>query len=444
MAAWDAESGHVDVAVQNAVAVVTLRRPDKLNALTADACRELAAILRHFGRGELVRGIVLTGTGRAFSAGLDLREAAELPPGVLVSHIELFHDITRAALGTRVPVVAALNGIAVGGACEMTLCFDARIGTPAAEYFLPENDIGLTISNAASVLLPRLVGHRAMRLVMESARISARDGLAIGMLDQIVGEADLVPAAIGIVHRWTPPGGATAAHLALLRPPLDAIEQAMAAETEATRATEADDLSRAGINRFLTRPRPAELDEADPQGELDQVGAARGSGLGPDAVQAVTDGAGGQVQPRGDLGVGAALGDQDDQLALPGTERAQVRLPGQRRGIRPGEQDGQLDGGGQGQVLAALFGGPDAVGSQRLPGREQRSSVTQMSSAAARSPTSTRMSATLWLHCLASLPGMARWSMRLACRAQSRACLSSPVYWAAMERVSRALAWPAG
>ncbi len=257
MAAWGAESGYVGVAVRDDVAVVTLARPDKLNALTAEACRELAAILRHFGAGEVVRGIVLTGTGRAFSAGLDLREAAQLPPGALVAHIELFHDITRAALATRVPVVAALNGIAVGGACEMTLCFDARIGTPAAEYFLPENGIGLTISNAASVLLPRLAGHRAMRLVLESARIGAGEALAIGLLDQIVEEAELVGTAIGIVHRWTPPGGATAAHLALLRPPLDAIEQAMAAETEATRGTEADGVSLAGINRFLTRPRPA-------------------------------------------------------------------------------------------------------------------------------------------------------------------------------------------
>jgi len=80
MAAWGDESGHIAVAVQDAVAVVTLRRPDRLNALTAGMRRELAAILRHFGGGGQVRGIVVTGTGRAFSAGLDLREAAELPP----------------------------------------------------------------------------------------------------------------------------------------------------------------------------------------------------------------------------------------------------------------------------------------------------------------------------------------------------------------------------
>jgi enoyl-CoA hydratase/carnithine racemase len=220
--------------------------------------RELAAILRHFGRGDAVRGIVLTGVGRAFSAGEDLRAAAELPPGGLVGEVELFHDITRAALETQVPVVAAVNGIAVGGACEMTLCCDARIGTPAAECFLPENSIGLAISNASSVLLPRLVGHRALRLVLDSARISAEDALAIGLLDEIVSADDLVQAAIRLVHRWTQPGAATTAHLLLLRPSREAIEQAFAAETEAARRADQAGLARAGIDRFLSRPGAAD------------------------------------------------------------------------------------------------------------------------------------------------------------------------------------------
>jgi enoyl-CoA hydratase len=253
MADWGAETGYLEVSVSEAVAVVTLRRPDKLNALTVAMRRELAAVLRHFGGGHSARGIVVTGAGRAFSAGLDLKEAAELPPGGLVADVELFHDITRAALQTRVPVVAALNGIAVGGACEMTLCFDARLGTPAAEYFLPENNIGLTISNGSSVLLPRLVGPRAMRLVLESQRIGAREALAMGLLDEIVEEADLIQAAIGLIHRWTQPGAATAAHLRLLRPPLAEVEQAMAVETEAASGPDADRLAQDGISRFLAR-----------------------------------------------------------------------------------------------------------------------------------------------------------------------------------------------
>src|SRR5260370_29724294 len=96
MKAWGAESGHIEVTVRDAVAVVTLRRPDRLNALTAGMRRELAAILRHFGDGELSRGIVVTGAGRAFSAGLDLPEAAPLPPGGPHAGARPVHDHTPA------------------------------------------------------------------------------------------------------------------------------------------------------------------------------------------------------------------------------------------------------------------------------------------------------------------------------------------------------------
>src|SRR5258708_982016 len=116
MEAWGAESGHIEVTVRDAVAVVTLGRPDRLNALTAGMRRELAAILRHFGDGELSRGIVVTGAGRAFSAGLGLRGAAKLPPGGLIADVGLVHDITRAALQTRAAVGGALHGGSVGGA----------------------------------------------------------------------------------------------------------------------------------------------------------------------------------------------------------------------------------------------------------------------------------------------------------------------------------------
>ncbi|MFD0467518.1 enoyl-CoA hydratase/isomerase family protein [Nonomuraea thailandensis] len=142
----------IDVTVRDEVALITLARPDKLNALTAAMRADLAAAVREHGTGTRgVRGIVVTGAGRAFSAGEDINQAVGRS---LVEEVELFHDMTRAVLETRVPVVAAVNGLAVGGAAEWTLCFDARLGTPAAEYFFPENHIGLSVSNAASYLLP--------------------------------------------------------------------------------------------------------------------------------------------------------------------------------------------------------------------------------------------------------------------------------------------------
>jgi len=253
MTGWQATSGHVTVEVRRETAVVTIDRPDQLNALTADMRRDLASALRHFGDGGAARGIVLTGAGRAFSAGEDLNAAAALPPGGLEAEVESFHDVTRAALTTLVPVVAAVNGIAVGGACEITLCCDARIGSPAAEFYLPENRLGLTISNASSLLLPRLLGRRALALVLEAARLDADRALELGLLDAIVEPAGLVDHEIGLVHRWTSPGSATAPHLRLLRPLLEAVEAAFARETEAAVEVDASGIARAGIGRFLDR-----------------------------------------------------------------------------------------------------------------------------------------------------------------------------------------------
>jgi enoyl-CoA hydratase len=216
----------IDVTVRDEVALITLARPDKLNALTAAMRADLAAAVREHGTGT--RGVVVTGTGRAFSAGEDIHQAVGRS---LVEEVELFHDMTRAVLETRVPVVAA------------------------AEYFFPENHIGLSISNAASYLLPRLAGGRALRLVLDSTRMSADDALAAGLLDEIVPAGTLVEAAIARARRWSAPGTATAVHLALLRPSAAEVERAFQAETEAAKQVEASGIAQAGMAAFVSRSR---------------------------------------------------------------------------------------------------------------------------------------------------------------------------------------------
>ncbi|MFE9367977.1 enoyl-CoA hydratase/isomerase family protein [Streptomyces sp. NPDC006978] len=239
------------VAVDNGVAVIALSRPAKLNALTRGMRRALAELLRHYGEGSQARGVVITGRGRTFSAGMDLREVAG-PDLDLLAEMELFNDITRAALIAEVPVVAALNGIAVGGAGEMALSFDARIATAQAAISWPETGVGLTVSNAASLFLPRLAGaSRALHLIMNSARLSASQALDLGLLDDIVEPDDLVPAAIRLIHQWTQPGSSTAAHLRLMRPSLRAVETAMAREAAAVRQVQESGIAQAGIARVL-------------------------------------------------------------------------------------------------------------------------------------------------------------------------------------------------
>ncbi|MFE6612102.1 AMP-binding protein [Amycolatopsis sp. NPDC057786] len=246
-----ARRGFLGVDVIRDVAVLTLRRPEKLNALDVATRRRLAAVIREFGTGERVRGIVLTGEGRAFSAGEDLQSAPSTESGMREAFAS-FHDITRAILETRVPVIAAVNGIAVGGASEITLCCDTRIGTPETEYFQPENSRGITISNASSVLLRRLVGNHAMRVVLGSPRVRADEALRIGLLDEIVEPGALIGRAVDTVIEWTPEGNTTALHLALLRPQAEDVEAAFTREDlAAAEAWESGALT-AGIRAFLS------------------------------------------------------------------------------------------------------------------------------------------------------------------------------------------------
>ncbi|WP_280302433.1 enoyl-CoA hydratase/isomerase family protein [Nocardia neocaledoniensis] len=242
---------YLDTRIDDDVAVLTLNRPAKLNVLDVATRVLLAQTIRHFGTGDLVRGIVLTGTGRAFSAGEDLRSAPSTYDEIREA-VTTFHDITRAILETTIPVVAAVNGIAVGGASEITLCCDARIGSPAAEYFQPENHRGIIISNASSVLLGRLVGNHAMRIVLGSERIEAEEALRIGLLDEIVAAENLVARAVDTVRRWNSDPRTTALHLGLLRPRADEIEAAFAREDDAARQAWESGAFSEGIEDFWT------------------------------------------------------------------------------------------------------------------------------------------------------------------------------------------------
>ena len=149
-------------------------------------------------------------------------------------------------------MIAAVNGLAVGGASEITLCCDSRIGNPAAEYFQPENHRGIIISNASSFLMGRLVRNHAMRIVLGSHRIGADEALRIGLLDEIVAPETLVDRAAEVVRQWNCDPRVTALHLSLLRPRPEDVEAAIAREDDAARQSWESGAFSQGIEDFWT------------------------------------------------------------------------------------------------------------------------------------------------------------------------------------------------
>jgi enoyl-CoA hydratase len=237
--------------MEGGAGVISMRRPEKLNALTLPMLHDIAAALPAAAASS-PWGIVITGEGRAFSAGDDLVATDELTPDVFEDLLNAFQEITRAILRTDVPVVAALNGLAVGGAAEMTLACDARVGWAGSDFLFPENSVGLTISNASTYLLPRLVGSRALPIVLDGSRISGEEAHRLGLIDYVVEHAEAVlPKSLALVEHWFDRGLSTRFHLELLRPPMDEVERAIERENAVGRKVWATGTAREGIARFL-------------------------------------------------------------------------------------------------------------------------------------------------------------------------------------------------
>lgn len=180
-----------------AVAVVTINRPKVLNALNSQTIAELSGVFDELGADSAVRAIVLTGAGeKSFVAGADINELAVLTPAEGKEHARkgqaLFDRIER--LGK--PVVAAINGFALGGGCELAMACTIRIAADSARLGQPEINLGIIPGYAGSQRLPRLVGKgRALEILLTGDMISAARAYEIGLVNRVVPAADLLTEA---------------------------------------------------------------------------------------------------------------------------------------------------------------------------------------------------------------------------------------------------------
>ncbi len=179
---------------EGAVAVVTLNRPKAKNALDPALLGALLETLPRLGEDASVRTIVLTGAGGAFCSGADLKAAMSSGefPGDLDAIMNRYHGIIRAIVGAPKPVVAMIEGPAVGFGCDLALACDLRV--MATDGYLEERfvKIGLMPDGGGSFWLPRLVGlGRALEIMMTGDRIHADRALALGLANRVVDSLDL-------------------------------------------------------------------------------------------------------------------------------------------------------------------------------------------------------------------------------------------------------------
>lgn len=180
--------------VEDGIAVVTLNRPDKLNALSREVLDELDACFVEVGNDDAVRGIILTGAGgKAFAAGADIAEFRAMT--AMDGHRFALRGqaVFNRIASLRKPVIAAVNGFALGGGCELAISCQLRTASENASFGQPEVNLGIIPGYGGTQRLPRLIGlGMAMEMILTGERISARRALDIGLVNRLYPDDTLI------------------------------------------------------------------------------------------------------------------------------------------------------------------------------------------------------------------------------------------------------------
>lgn len=186
------------------VATVTLNRPQKLNALNDQMVKELAVVFKQAARDDSVRCLVLTGNGRAFSAGQDLAafQARQADESILEHLRHGYNKLIMQMVTLPKPLIGAINGVAAGAGCGVALATDLRLAADSASFMLAFSRIGLAPDSGVSWLLPRLIGTaRSYEMAVTGDPVDAATAHAWGMVNHVVPQAQLAETAAAWAER---------------------------------------------------------------------------------------------------------------------------------------------------------------------------------------------------------------------------------------------------
>lgn len=245
------------------VRTITLNRPSAYNSLTEHLKEELLETLRHTATDTDVRAVVLTGTGKAFCAGQDLKEHVELlqsgAAAPLRTVAEHYNPIVRSIVEMPKPVIAAVNGAAAGAGAALAYASDLRVAASSASFSMAFAGVGLGPDSGASWTLQRLIGHgRASELMMLGRKVGTDEALRIGLVSEVVADDELATRSHELA---TSMGNGPTAAYARIKEVLHAaagstLEQALQAEDTAQRALGATSDHAEAVEAFVTKRSP--------------------------------------------------------------------------------------------------------------------------------------------------------------------------------------------
>jgi len=245
---------------ERSVAVVTLNRPRHMNALNSEMLHELGLVLDTISEEESIRSVIITGGGKFFAAGADIKEIINIPSpaGALALSIRAQSAISKIERLNK-PVIAAVVGVAFGGGCEIALACDIRLAAESASFALPEIKLGLLPGGGGTKRLPQLVGRgKAEELIFSGEPVDAQEAYRIGLVNKVVPTSTLMSESVKMAQLFSKrPGYAlrTIKHVINTGMNME-ISEALTLEAQSFALLFASDDRREGLSAFVEKRKP--------------------------------------------------------------------------------------------------------------------------------------------------------------------------------------------
>ncbi|NMA24710.1 MAG: short-chain-enoyl-CoA hydratase [Clostridiales bacterium] len=183
--------------VKDNIAIITINRPEALNALNSDVLKELAQTVEKAEADDGVYVLIITGAGKAFVAGADIAQMKDMSAAEAKAFGDFGNSVFYKIESLTKPVIAAVNGYALGGGCELSMACDIRIAGTKAKFGQPEVGLGITPGFGGTQRLPRIVGvSKAKELIFTAETIGAEEAHRIGLVSRVVPDEELMTAAL--------------------------------------------------------------------------------------------------------------------------------------------------------------------------------------------------------------------------------------------------------
>uniref|UniRef100_A0A7V0Z6A9 Crotonase n=1 Tax=candidate division WOR-3 bacterium TaxID=2052148 RepID=A0A7V0Z6A9_UNCW3 len=251
---------YIIVEIKDRIGILKVNRPEVLNAVNTETILEIESAMKEFNENKDVRVIIITGEGKSFVSGSDISRLAQMDSLMAREYSQIGQRVLDFIENMEKPIIAAVNGYALGSGCEIAMACDIRIASEKAKFGQPEVKLGLIPGHAGTQRLARLVGiGKAKELIFTGDLIDAQEAYRIGLVNKVVSAETLIEEVINLAKKIIENAGSNAVSIAktVLNRGIDAnLKTANSYETEAFSILFSTEEAKEGMKAFLEKRKP--------------------------------------------------------------------------------------------------------------------------------------------------------------------------------------------